>query len=332
MAPEVRLPKLIIQIPCYNEEQAIGETLRSLPRTLPGVGKIEWLIVNDGSDDDTVAAARAAGVDHVVELRINGGLAQAFMAGLRRSIELGADIIVNTDADNQYPAKDIPLLLAPILERRALCVVGDRPIATISHFSWIKRTLQKLGSQVVRFASGTEVADAPSGFRAFTREAALRIYVFDHYTYTLESLIQAGQSGIKVLSVPISDARETRPSRLVRSNASYVRRSITTILRAYLIYRPGKAFFLLGIPPALIGVGLMVRWVALTLSGSGGTHVPSLIAATVLLIAALLMWIMGLIGELQGINRRLLQDLQFELRRAVIERQNGDPPLPPSGD
>jgi glycosyltransferase involved in cell wall biosynthesis len=309
------LPKLIIQIPCYNEQDTIAETLGCLPRSLPGIGSIEWLIVNDGSQDGTVEAAKAAGVDHVVELPVNQGLARGFMAGLQRCIELGADIIVNTDADNQYPAQDIPLLLSPILERRAQFVIGDRPIATVEHFSWIKRQLQTLGSQVVRFASGTSVSDAPSGFRALSREAAMRMHVFNNYTYTLESLIQAGQSGIKVVSVPISGARETRPSRLVRSNASYVKRSIAAILRAYLVYRPGKAFFLLGLPPALLGSGLMLRWLWLFANGSERARVPSLIAAAVLLIAAFLLWTMGIVGELLAINRRLLQDLQYEQRK-----------------
>ena len=274
-----------------------------------GIGAIEWLIVNDGSQDRTIEAARAAGVDHVVDLQVNKGLAKAFTAGLHRCIELGADIIVNTDADNQYPAQDIPLLLAPILERRAQFVVGDRPIATVEHFSWIKRRLQTLGSQVVRFASGTRVGDAPSGFRALSREAALRIHVFDNYTYTLESLIQAGQSGIKVVSVPISAARETRPSRLVRSNASYVKRSVAAILRAYLIYKPGKTFFLLGLVPGIIGSGLMLRWLLLFAGGSDRSHVPSIIGGAVLLILAFLMWLLGLLGELLAINRRLSQDL-----------------------
>ena len=314
------LPKLIIQIPCYNEEQTIGETLACLPRSLPGIGTVEWLIVNDGSTDGTIEAARTAGVDHVVDLQVNKGLAKAFMAGLQCCIALGADIIVNTDADNQYPAEDIPLLLAPILERRAQFVVGDRPIATIEHFSWTKRQLQTLGSQVVRFASGTRVADAPSGFRALSRDAALRIHVFDNYTYTLESLIQAGQSGIKVVSVPISAARETRPSRLVRSNASYVKRSVLAILRAYLIYRPGKAFFWLGLPPAVVGGFLMVRWLYLYFRGTLHPHTPSVVAAAVLLIAAFLMWLLGLMGELLAINRRLVQDVQYEMRKAVAER------------
>jgi glycosyltransferase involved in cell wall biosynthesis len=320
MPPDAPLPKLIIQIPCLNEEATIGETLACLPRSLPGVGTIEWLIINDGSTDGTIAAARAAGADHVVDLPVNKGLAKAFMAGLQRCVELGADIIVNTDADNQYPAEDIPLLLAPILERRAQFVVGDRPIFRVQHFSWIKRQLQTLGSQVVRFASGTRVGDAPSGFRALSREAALRIHIFDNYTYTLESLIQAGQSGIKVVSVPISLARETRPSRLFRSNAVYVRRSIAAILRAYLIYRPGKAFFLLGMLPATVGGVLMLRWLWIFANGSVRSHVPSLVVAAVLMILAFLLWVMGLLGELMAINRRLGQDLQYQVRKAVAER------------
>lgn len=319
MAADPALPKLVIQIPCYNEEETIAATLADLPRALPGIGSVEWLIINDGSRDRTVEAALAAGADHIVDLAVNRGLARAFMAGLERAVELGADIIVNTDGDNQYPAQDIPLLLAPILERRAQFVVGDRPIATTEHFSWVKRRLQGLGSQVVRFASGTEVGDAPSGFRALSREAAMRIHVFDSYTYTLESLIQAGQSGIKVVSVPISGARETRPSRLVKSNGSYVRRSIGAILRAYLVYRPGKAFFLLGLFPGIFGTGLMLRWIYLYARGTGHSHTPSVIAAAVLLILAFLMWLLGLLGELLAINRRLLQDVQYRVRKRVAD-------------
>ncbi|OYW46181.1 MAG: glycosyl transferase [Sphingomonadales bacterium 32-68-7] len=320
------MPKLIIQVPCYNEEATIGETLGCLPRTLPGIGTIEWLVINDGSQDGTVAAARAAGVDHVLDLPVNQGLAGAFMAGLERCLELGADIIVNTDADNQYPAQDIPLLLAPILARRAQFVIGDRPIRNVEHFSWLKRQLQGLGSKVVRFASRTQVGDAPSGFRALSREAAMRIHIFDGYTYTLESIIQAGQSGIRIVSVPISDARETRPSRLMRSTSNYVMRSMATILRTFLVYRPGRSFFLLGLPPAVIGALLMLRWLALYLAGTDRAHVPSLIAAAVLLIMAFLLWLMGLIGELLAINRRLLQDIQYELRRGRSAVQPKDRP------
>jgi glycosyltransferase involved in cell wall biosynthesis len=301
-------------------EQTIAATLADLPRTLPGIGTIEWLIINDGSQDRTIEAAVEAGADHVVDLGVNRGLARAFMAGLERAVELGADIIVNTDADNQYPAQDIGLLLAPILERRAQFVVGDRPIATTEHFSWSKRRLQTLGSQVVRFASGTRVGDAPSGFRALSREAAMRIHVFDNYTYTLESLIQAGQSGIKVVSVAISGARETRPSRLVKSNGSYVRRSVGAILRAYLVYKPGKAFFLLGSVPGIVGLFLMIRWAYLYFRGTLHSHTPSVVGAAVMLILAFLLWVLGLLGEVLAINRRLLQDVQYRVRKVTADR------------
>lgn len=307
--------KLIIQVPCFNEEDTIAATLAELPRALPGIDIVEWLIVNDGSTDRTVEVARAAGADHVVDLPVNKGLATAFMAGLQRSLELGADIIVNTDADNQYDAADIPRLIAPILQRRAQFVVGDRPISDVEHFSRLKKGLQLLGSRVVQLVSGTRVHDAPSGFRALSREAALRMNVFDRYTYTLESIIQAGQSGIKVVSVPISPPRETRPSRLIRSMADYIRRSMGTILRAFLVYKPGRSFLLLGLPPAILGLVLSLRWLWLFHLGTERAHVPSLVAAAVLLIAAGLMWVMGLLGELLAINRRLLQDIQYRLRK-----------------
>jgi glycosyltransferase involved in cell wall biosynthesis len=323
-APEApvpaRLPKLIIQIPCFNEEGTIAATLADLPRELPGVGSIEWLIVNDGSSDGTIAAALAAGADHILDLPVNQGLANAFMAGLQRCTELGADIIVNTDADNQYNAADIPALIAPILERRAQFVVGDRPITDVEHFSRLKKILQRLGSRVVRIVSGTSVNDAPSGFRAISREAALRINVFNRYTYTLESLIQAGSSGIRVASVPISHPRETRPSRLMRSMSDYVRRSAGAILYAFLIYRPGRTFFLLGLPPALLGSAILLRWLWLFAQGTERSHVPSLIAAAILLLGAALLWMLGLVGELLAINRRLLQDIQRRLRTAEADR------------
>ncbi len=311
--------KLIIQIPCYNEEETIAETLADLPRTLPGIDTIEWLIINDGSRDRTVEVARAAGADHIIDLPVNKGLANGFMAGLQRAVELGADIIVNTDADNQYNAADIPALIAPILERRAQFVVGDRPISDVEHFSWLKKQLQLLGSKVVQVVSGTNVQDAPSGFRAISREAALRINVFDSYSYTMESIIQAGLSGIRIVSIPISSPRETRPSRLVRSIGNYVKRSMAAILRAFLIYKPGKTFFLLGAPPALMGVALMLRWLLLYFQGTERAHVPSLIAASMLIGLAGLLWMLGLIGELLSINRRLLQDIQYRLRRAAAE-------------
>ena len=317
--------KLIIQIPCYNEEESLPEALSHLPRELPGIDKVEWLIINDGSKDRTVEVARAHGVDHIVDLPVNMGLAHGFMAGLHRAIAEGADIIVNTDADNQYNAADIPKLIQPILDREAQFVIGDRPITDIEHFSATKRFLQRFGSRVVQIVSRTKINDAPSGFRALHRDVALRINVFDNYTYTLESIIQAGLSDFRVVSVPIRVNGETRPSRLVKSIGDYVRRSISSILKAFFVYKPGKSFFLLGLPPAILGSLLMVRWLALSLGGTDRTHVPSLVAAAVLLIAALLFWVAGLLGELFAINRRLLQDIQYMLRKSRAPARADDP-------
>ncbi|MEC8178627.1 MAG: glycosyltransferase family 2 protein, partial [Pseudomonadota bacterium] len=252
--------KLIIQIPCYNEEETLGEALSDLPREVPGIDVVEWLIINDGSTDRTVEVAKAHGVDHIVDLPVNMGLAHGFMAGVQRGLAEGADIIINTDADNQYDASDIPQLVEPILKGQAQYVIGARPIPDIEHFSSTKRFLQKLGSRVVQIVSGTDIADAPSGFRALSREVALRINVFDSYTYTLESIIQAGLSDFRIVSVPVGVNGETRPSRLVRSIRDDVRRSMMSILRSFFVYKPGKTFFLLSLLPALLGTGLMIRW------------------------------------------------------------------------
>lgn len=333
--------KLIIQIPCYNEEESLPEALSHLPRTLPGIDKIEWLIINDGSSDRTVEVAKAHGVDHIVDLPVNMGLAHGFMAGLQRGLAEGADIIVNTDADNQYDAADIPKLIQPILDRQAQYVIGARPIPDIEHFSRTKRFLQRLGSRVVQIVSRTKVADAPSGFRALHRDVALRINVFDSYTYTLESIIQAGLSDFRIISVPTGVNGETRPSRLVKSIGDYVRRSVSSILKAFFVYKPGKTFFLLGLIPAIFGATLMSRWLVLFLMGSDRAHVPSLIVAAVLLIGALIFWVAGLLGELFAINRRLLQDIQYNQRRERAdaawmrarerERANDSSDVPPAG-
>lgn len=311
--------KLIIQIPCLNEEATLPETLSGLPRSLPGFTKVEWLVVNDGSTDRTVEVARSLGVDHIVDLPINRGLAKAFSAGIERALEVGADVIVNTDADNQYDSRDIALLVAPILERRADFVVGSRPIAAIEHFSTAKKLLQRLGSWVVRFTSGTTVQDAPSGFRAISRHAAMRLNIFDSYTYTLESIIQAGRSGIKVASVPIRINGETRPSRLIRSVPRYIVRSAISILRSLLVYRPGMTFIILGSVPLGLGSLLILRWLVLFAAGTDRTHLPSLVAATILIILGSLFWLCALIGEIIAINRRLLEDTQFQLRRTRLE-------------
>jgi glycosyltransferase involved in cell wall biosynthesis len=312
--------KLIIQIPCFNEEQRLAHTLSQLPREVPGVDVVEWLVVNDGSTDRTVEVAKSCGVDHIVDLPFHMGLARGFMAGLERALEAGADIIVNTDADNQYDASAIPSLIEPILEHRAQFVLGERPIEDIASFSKLKRKLQRLGSGVVRMVSETAIMDAPSGFRALSREAALRLNVFDSYTYTLETLIEAGLTGIPVASVPVGVNDDPRPSRLVRSNFDYVKRSAAAILRAFLVYKPLKAFFLLGLVPLSASLVLIFRWMALRAVESGGTHVPSLVAAAILMTLAALLWMGGLLGELIGINRRLLEEVQYSLRRERAER------------
>ncbi|MEF2074525.1 glycosyltransferase family 2 protein [Consotaella aegiceratis] len=308
--------KLVIQIPCFNEEATLGETLACLPRAVEGFDTVEWLVINDGSTDRTVEVAREGGVDHIVDMPINRGLARAFTAGIERSLQVGADVIVNTDADNQYNADDIPDLVRPILERRAQLVVGTRPIADIDHFSPLKKVLQRLGSWVVRFTSGAAVEDAPSGFRAISRDAAMRLNIFDSYTYTIESIIQAGRSGVRIVSVPIRVNGETRPSRLIRSIPRYIVRSSISILRSLFVYRPGQTFFNLGLPPFVIGAFLCLRWLIFYFDGSDRARVPSLVAAAILLILAFLCWLCALLGELSRINRRLLEDTQYRLRRA----------------
>ncbi len=318
--------KVIIQIPCYNEEKTLPETLADLPRELPGVDRVEWLVVDDGSTDRTAEVARAGGVDHVVRLSRNRGLARAFVSGLETSLTAGADIIVNTDGDNQYRGEDVSRLVAPILAGEAEIVVGARAIEEIEHFSPLKKFLQRVGSRVVRVVSRTEVEDATSGFRAFSREAALRLNVFDGYTYTLETLVQAGQRGITVTSVPIRTNPMLRPSRLIRSTPSYLWRSVLTLLRVFLIYKPLQFFLLLGSVPFLAGFLLGVRYLVFLFGGTQRTHAPSLILASVLLLMGFALWIFGLVAELLSINRRLLEDAQLrgrrrELEAAVVQRQ-----------
>jgi glycosyltransferase involved in cell wall biosynthesis len=319
--------KLIIQIPCYNEEATLGLTLSELPRQLPGIDEVEWLIINDGSRDRTLEVAQACGVDHIVNFQSNQGLAKGFMAGLKACLEAGADIIVNTDADNQYCAADIPKLIKPILTGKAEIVIGARPIQHIPHFSPVKKILQKLGSFVVRLASQTDIPDAPSGFRAISREAALRLNVFNEYTYTLETIIQAGQKGLVVTSVPIRINGYLRPSRLVKSMAAYIQHSILTIVRIFMTYRPLKFFMLLGSLPFSLGFLLCWRWLFLFwgIIGNDPTkpRVPSLILAAILILIGVQLWIFGLIADLLGVNRQLLEDIQLRLRRQEYQpREN----------
>ena len=317
--------KLVIQIPCYNEAATLGLTLRELPRTVPGVDQVEWLVIDDGSTDGTADAARAGGVDHIVRLPLNRGLARAFMAGLEASLRAGADVIVNTDADNQYCAADIPALVAPVAGGHADMVIGARPIADIAHFSPAKKLLQRLGSRVVRLASNTRVPDAPSGFRAFSRAAAMQLNVFSSYTYTLETIIQAGQKGMTVVSVPVRVNADLRPSRLVRSVPQYLRRSALTIGHIFLIYRPFRFFLGLSalcfLPGFLIGLRFLFEYAR----GHGQGHVQSLLLASILVIAALLFLVFGLLADLISVNRRLLEDLRTRLINLETERRK-DPP------
>ncbi|MES2537747.1 MAG: glycosyltransferase family 2 protein [Pseudomonadota bacterium] len=304
--------KLIIQIPCYNEEQALPIALSALPREVPGFDSVEWLIIDDGSQDNTVEVAKAHGVDHVVRHTGNKGLARAFMTGLESCIRLGADVIVNTDADNQYNADDIPALTLPILQQRAEIVVGARPITTIEHFSPAKKMLQKLGSWVVRTASKTDIPDAPSGFRAMSRTAAQRLMVFTDYTYTLETIIQAGQKNMAITSVPIRVNPDFRPSRLVKSIPSYVKRSIITIVRIFIIYRPFSFFGTIGV--VLFGTGFLIglRFMWHYLHGDGDGHIQSLILASVLLGIGFQTLLVAFVADLLAANRKLLEDIRFK--------------------
>ncbi len=310
--------KLVIQIPCYNEQETLGQTLAALPRAVPGFDRVEWLVIDDGSRDATVEVARRAGVDHIVSLPHNQGLARAFMAGIEASLRAGADVIVNTDADNQYDASAIPDLVRPILEGRAQIVVGARPIMQIRDFSLIKKLLQHLGSAVVRAASGTDIPDAPSGFRAIHREAALRICVFNGYTYTLETIIQAGRKNIPITWVPVRANPTTRPSRLVKSIPSYVRRSLFTIARISVLYKPLRFFVSLGtiflIPGVLIGLRFVIDYVR----DGGAGHVQSLILAAVLIVTAVVVYAAGIITDLIAANRVLLEEIRTRLLRADV--------------
>jgi len=310
--------KLIIQIPCFNEEQALPLALRDLPRSLPGIDAVEWLVVNDGSTDGTEAVARANGVDHVVAFTRNQGLAKAFMAGLEASLRLGADIVVTTDADNQYDARDIPALIRPILEHKADLVIGARPITEIKRFPFLKKRLQILGSRVVSMAGRTSVPDATSGFRAMTREAALRFNVFSDYTYTLETIIQAGQKNMAVTTVPIRVNEDLRPSRLVISITDYVKRSIMTILRIFVVYQPFKFFATIGSSSFAAGFIVGLRFLYYYFQNSGGGHIQSLILASILLGVGFQTILVAFLADLMAVNRRLTEDIQYRLRKQEL--------------
>lgn len=307
--------KLIIQIPCLNEAGTLAIALQDLPRSVSGFSTVEWLVIDDGSTDGTADLARQLGVDHVVRHPVNRGLATAFMTGLETCLRLGADVIVNTDADNQYRASDIPALTRPVLDGEADMAIGARPIDNTEHFSWVKKKLQRLGSWAVRVASKTRVEDAPSGFRAISRDTAMRLNVFNAYTYTLETIIQAGLSNLRVVSVPIHTNEDLRPSRLVKSISSYVRRSLLTIFRVFFTYRPFFFFSWLAAILATPGLILGIRFVYYYLNGDGGGHVQSLILASLLLMLGALAGMCGIIADLTATNRKLLERINFKLSR-----------------
>ncbi|HRQ65519.1 MAG TPA: glycosyltransferase family 2 protein [Xanthomonadaceae bacterium] len=311
--------KVVIQIPCYNEAESLPLTLSQLPRAITGTSEVAWLIIDDGSTDDTAEVALRHGADRVERHPLNRGLAAAFMTGIECAVSMGADIIVNTDADNQYDARDIATLVEPILAGRAEMVVGARPIDQTGHFSWIKKRLQRLGSAVVRLASGTQVADAPSGFRAFTRDAAMRLNVFGSYTYTLETLIQAGRSNIRVASVPVRTNPDLRPSRLVRSIWHYVARSAVTIVRIFATYRPLTFFWGLAALFTFVGLSAGVRYLYFMLIGEGAGHVQSSILAAASVTVGMILFMLGFLAELSSVNRRLLERIEWRLRRLEIE-------------
>ncbi len=316
--------KLIIQIPCFNEAEQLPRTLEELPRQVPGFDRVEWLVIDDGSSDETIAVARAHGVDHLVRLTNNKGLASAFQAGVDTALKLGADVIVNTDADNQYNAADIPKLVRPIVEGHADMVIGDREVGGIEHFSPLKKLLQRLGSWVVRRASATSVPDTTSGFRAYNREAAISMLVVSTFTYTLETIIQAGKLLVAIDHVPVRTNPKTRESRLFPSMGAYVRRNAISIFRIYAQYEPLRVFWSLALLIGLGAVGVWIRFAVAYAEGNGKGHVQSLILGAVLFIAAIVLWALGVIGDLLAAQRAMTQKTYERIRR--IELQLGVPP------
>lgn len=319
--------KLIIQIPCLNEERTLPETLADLPRRIDGIDEIEWMIIDDGSTDRTAQVAREHGVHHIVRHSTNKGLAAAFQTGLNAALRRGADIIVNTDADNQYPGAAIPELVRPIVENGVDMVIGDRQTSTIEHFSPTKKLLQRIGSRVVQHVSNTDVPDAPSGFRAFSREAALRLNIITDYTYTLETIIQAGHKNLTVLHVPVTTNAKTRESRLIKSNWRYVLRSAATIMRLFLLYMPLRTFAYLALPFLLVGGGLWVRYFVLWLAGetARGSHIQSVTVGGALLLLGFFVFVIGLVGDLIAINRRLHEETLYYVKQAALLSESTQP-------
>ena len=316
--------KLIIQIPCFNEAETLEVALNDLPKHIDGIDKIEYLIINDGSMDNTTEVAQKWGVNYIVTFRRNKGLAKGFMAGLDACLRNGADIIVNTDADNQYCGDDIEKLVRPILDRKADIVIGERPIDQTAHFSPMKKKLQHFGSWVVQKASNSDIPDAPSGFRAYSREAAMRLNVTNEYTYTLETIVQAGREKFAQTSVPVRTNEELRPSRLFNSMFGYVKKSMLAIVRAFIMYKPLKFFTIVGLIPFILGTGIGIRYIVLLITGNVGGHVQSLILASILILMGFMTIIIGLQADIIAKNRKLLEDIQYHVRKLDYDLSNKD--------
>jgi glycosyltransferase involved in cell wall biosynthesis len=313
--------KLMIQIPCYNEAKTLPETIKDLPREVDGFGSVEYLVIDDGSTDGTSEVARDLGIHHIKRLPRNRGLANAFFVGLQTSLELGADVIVNTDGDNQYHGGNVVDLVRPILRGEAEMVIGDRKVGTIPHFSKVKKLLQRLGSWIVRWASDTDVPDATSGFRAFSRDAALQLSMFSNYTYTLETIIQAGKKGFTIVSVPVMTNERLRDSRLISSIPKYVFTSAATILRIFLMYEALRVFLIIGLLPVSVGFILLARFGVFYFQGQGSGHVQSLIFAAILIVLGFLTFLLGFLADLIARNRRLNEEINYRLRKMDLEKE-----------
>ena len=311
--------KLIIQIPCYNEEETLPQTVRDIPKQIEGIDEVEILVVDDGSTDKTVEVAKAAGVDHIVKNTCNKGLARTFLVGLDASLRLGADIIVNTDGDNQYKGQDIPKLIDPILKGEADIVIGDRQTDKIPHFSPTKKQLQKFGSFVVRILSKTDVPDAVSGFRAFSREAAMQMNIVSAFSYTIETVIQAGKKDLAVANVPVGTNPKTRESRLFQSIPKFLEHSLTTMIRTYAMYKPLRLFFYIGCLCIIGGLIPSIRFLFYYFTGQGGGHVQSLILAAILFIIGFQVFMIGLVADVISFNRKLIEETLLRVRRMEFD-------------
>lgn len=314
--------KLVIIIPCLNEEKTLPDVLHTIPKKIPGISKIETIVIDDGSTDKTIPIAKKHGVNHLIIHRKNKGLARSFADGIEEALRLGADIIVNTDGDNQLPQEDIPRLIKPILDNKADMVIGDRQTQKIKYFQLHKKILQKVGSQVVSFVAGVDLPDAVSGFRAYSRSTAMRLNIFTNYSYTIETLVQIGQRRKRIATIPIKTREAKRKSRLIRSLSSYIKSSASTILRVFAVYQPLKAFFIIGSITAIPGIILVIRFIYIAFFAHlNGTHLQSLLAAAVFILLGFQIFILGVVADLIGINRKINENILFHLKKLEYDEK-----------